>query len=60
MTQIAWTHNLLILSKTKSLEEKLFYINLVTENKLTTRQMEREIRPPNFAKLMLVAVNVWV
>ena len=28
VTQIAWTHHLLILSKTKSIEEKEFYIKL--------------------------------
>lgn len=28
MTQISWTHHLLILSKTKTIEEKEFYINL--------------------------------
>jgi len=29
VTQISWTHHLLILSKTKTVEEKYFYINVV-------------------------------
>ena len=43
VTQIAWTHNLIILSKTKSIEEKEFYLKLVVRDKLGKRELERQI-----------------
>ncbi|TAF75424.1 MAG: DUF1016 domain-containing protein [Bacteroidetes bacterium] len=43
MTQISWTHHLFILSKTKTIEEKEFYINLTINDKLSVRELERQI-----------------
>lgn len=41
--QISWTSNLIILSRTKSMEERAFYLNLCVNERLTKRQLERQI-----------------
>ena len=41
--QISWTNNLIILSRTKSLEEKVFYLQLCVHDRLSKRQLERQI-----------------
>ena len=43
ITKISWTNNLLILSKTKSKEERHFYLELVSNNGYTKRQLEKLI-----------------
>ena len=41
--QISWTNNLIILSRTKSMEERAFYLHLCVDERLTKRQLERQI-----------------
>ncbi len=53
VTQIPWTHHLLILSKTKSIEEKEFYINLVIKDKLSKRELERQLNSAVYERSML-------
>ncbi len=43
LTQISWSQHLSILSKTKSIEEKEFYITLTINDKLSVRELERQI-----------------
>ena len=43
VTQISWTNHLLILSKTKTNEEKEFYIRLSIKENYTKRELERQI-----------------
>lgn len=38
LSKISWTHHLLILSKSKSIEEKLFYLNQCLSEKLSKRE----------------------
>ena len=41
--QISWTNNLIILSRSKSMEERAFYLHLCVNERLTKRQLERQI-----------------
>lgn len=53
VTQISWTHHLLILSKTKTAEEKIFYlINCITE-RLSKRELERQLNTATYERTML-------
>ena len=43
LRQISWTNNLTILSRSKSEAERLFYLQLCVHDRLSTRQLERQI-----------------
>ena len=43
LRQIIWTNNLTIMSRSKSIEERLFYLQLCVHDRLSTRQLERQI-----------------
>jgi predicted nuclease of restriction endonuclease-like (RecB) superfamily len=51
--QISWTNNLLIFSKTKTDEEKIFYFNLVIKERLDKRTLERHLDSAYFERTML-------
>ncbi len=51
--EISWTNNLHILSKTKSLEEKEFYIRLSIKEKYSSRELARQIDSAYFERTML-------
>lgn len=53
MTQISWTHHLMILSKTKSPEEKLFYILSTIKEKLTVKELERQLNSAVFERTIV-------
>lgn len=53
MTQISWTHHLLILSKTKTVEEKIFYLSNCITEKLSKRELERQLKSATFERTML-------
>ncbi|RZK57590.1 MAG: DUF1016 domain-containing protein [Pedobacter sp.] len=53
LTQISWTNHLLILAKTKTSEEKLFYIHQSIKDKLSTRELERQLNSATFERTML-------
>ncbi|MFN4147047.1 MAG: YhcG family protein [Runella sp.] len=57
-TQLNWTHHLLILSKTKTAEEKLFYIHACINDKLTKRELERQLNSAVFERTILANQNV--
>ena len=52
-TQLSWTHHRLILSKTKTIEEREFYIKLVIKEKLSSRELERQLNAAVFERSML-------
>ena len=58
MTQISWTHHLMILSKTKSSEEKLFYLLLARNEKLSVRELERQLNSAVFERTLLAKQKV--
>ncbi|MBR2292217.1 MAG: hypothetical protein IJ868_07900 [Prevotella sp.] len=43
LRQISWTNNLTIMSRSKSVEERLFYLHLCVHDRLSTRQLNRQI-----------------
>ena len=53
VTQIAWTNNLLIMSKTKSLEEKEFYLKLCLQEKYSKRELEKQLQSAFYERTIL-------
>lgn len=53
LAKISWTHHLLILSKTKSIEEKIFYLNICLTERLSKRELERQLNAATFERTML-------
>ena len=51
--ELNWTNNITILSRTKTIEEKEFYLKLCSEEKYTKRQLERQISASAFERYML-------
>ncbi len=51
--KLSWTNNVLIFSKTKSEEECLFYLNLVIQEKLSSRELERNLDSAYFERTIL-------
>ena len=47
-TQISWTHHLEILSSTKSQEEREYYIRLSIKDRLTSRELRRQLKSAHF------------
>lgn len=58
LTQISWTNHLLILSKTKTIEEKEFYLMLSVKEKYTSRELERQIDSGYYERYMLSDTKV--
>jgi predicted nuclease of restriction endonuclease-like (RecB) superfamily len=53
VTQISWSNHLIILSKTKTQEEKEFYIRLSIKENYSKRELERQIDSGYFERAML-------
>jgi len=51
--EISWTNNLIIISKSKSDEEKEFYLRLSKNERLTKRELERDIDSGLFERVLL-------
>lgn len=45
LRQLPWTHNLLILAKSKRAEEREFYLRMATTEQWSSRELERQISP---------------
>ena len=58
LRELSWTNNLIILSKTKSIEEKEFYLNLSIKEKYSTRELERQIKSSVFENFLLSNQNL--
>jgi len=53
LTQLTWTNNLLILSSSKSEEEREFYILMSIKSKYSSRELDRQIQSGMFERTML-------
>lgn len=53
LTQISWTNHLLILSKSKTPEEREFYLNLCIKEKYSSRELERQIDSGFYERSMI-------
>ncbi|WP_435354279.1 PDDEXK nuclease domain-containing protein [Emticicia sp. SJ17W-69] len=52
-TQISWSHHLEILSATKSLEEREFYIRLVLKDRLNIKNLRRQLKTALFERSII-------
>lgn len=55
LTQISWTNHLQILSGTKSIEERHFYLQLCAKEHYSSRELERQIDSAYYERYMLSA-----
>lgn len=53
VTQLSWTNNLMILSASKSDEEREFYINFCIHERYSKRELERQIKSGLYERTML-------
>ena len=53
VTQLSWTNNLLILSGSKTKEERLFYLQLSIKNNYSKRELDRQITSSYYERYML-------
>ncbi len=51
--EISWTNNLVIISRTKTQEEREFYLNICKQEKYSKRELERQISSSLFERMML-------
>lgn len=51
--EISWTNNLLVFSRCKSIEEKEFYLKLVTQENFSKRELDRQISANLFERTMI-------
>jgi len=58
LSQISWTHHLLILSKTRTTEEKLFYIHACINEHWSKRELERQLNSAVFERTVLANKKV--
>jgi len=50
--EVSWTNNLIIISKSKTKEKQKFYLRLVINDKLTKRELERQIDSDLFERII--------
>lgn len=53
VTQLSWTNNLLILSGSKSMEERHFYLQLTIKENYSKRELDRQITSSYYERYML-------
>ena len=53
VTQLSWTNNLLILSGSKTKEERQFYLQLSIKNNYSKRELDRQITSSYYERYML-------
>lgn len=55
LREIGWTNNLTIMSRSKSAEEREFYIRLCASQNYSTRELERQYKSSLFERTMLTS-----
>jgi predicted nuclease of restriction endonuclease-like (RecB) superfamily len=53
VTQLSWTHNLLILSRSKRPEEREFYLQMSVRERWSKRELERQLAGALFERVVL-------
>jgi predicted nuclease of restriction endonuclease-like (RecB) superfamily len=53
LREISWTNNLTILARTKTIEEREFYLHLCIQEKYSSRELERQINSGVFERVMI-------
>ena len=57
VTQLSWTNNLLILSGSKTKEERHFYLKLSIKNNYSKRELDRQISSSYYERYLLSSKN---
>ena len=57
LRQISWSNNIAILSGTKTMEEKEFYIRMCIKNNYSARELNRQLSSGYFYRYMLSKDN---
>jgi predicted nuclease of restriction endonuclease-like (RecB) superfamily len=52
-SQLSWSHNLEILTATKSIEERLFYSNLTIKERLNVQELRRHLKTSYYERSMI-------
>lgn len=52
-TQLSWTHHRILMSRCKSGDERLFYLDLAAKERYSTRELERQINSGIFERTQL-------
>lgn len=58
LTQLPWTHNLIILSRSKHPEEREFYLKMAAQEKWSSRELERQYDTALFERVVLTPAKV--
>ncbi len=58
LAQVSWTHHLIILSGTRRLEEKLFYLLLCVREGYSKRELQRQLDASLFERTMLTPAKL--
>jgi len=58
LTQLPWTHNLIILTQSKRPEEREFYLRMAVQEKWKSRELERQYRLGTFERAVLSPTKV--
>lgn len=58
LTQLPWTHNLIILSQSKRPEEREFYLRMAVQEKWSSRELERQLKTSLFERSVLNPAKV--
>ena len=58
LTRLSWTQHLMILSKTKTPEEKIFYLLTAINEKLSVRELERQLNSGIFERTVTSNLKV--
>lgn len=53
LTQLPWTHHLIILGQSRSQEEREFYLRMAIREKWSSRELERQLKTALFERAML-------
>lgn len=57
LTQLPWTHHLLILGQSKRSEEREFYLRMALQEKWSSRELERQFKTALFERIVTQPVN---
>ena len=58
LTQLPWTHHLIILGQSKRPEEREFYLRLAVRERWSSRELERQLRAAAFERTVLAPAKV--
>ncbi len=58
VTQLPWTHNLIILTQSKRPEEREFYLRRAIQEKWSKRELERQMDAASFERTVLEPIKV--